>query len=189
MSYQLEQKIIEGIATALKDNLQDEFDEVELDYPAPDETNGYTDEVTITSRNSSNEINVWCDSMVTLGPNDQIPFISGAQSVGFVYERGVFGILYTFSVPRDQMGSHKRKASEAIRRVLYGRFHQAIPGAVNMILTSHYRFGTDRMQGGSRVGLRGAIKETGDLKDSLVIGIQADLKVRLSRFGPVVIAP
>lgn len=181
---QAEQLIVTGISEFLRDHLQDEFTRLGVGLDAPDELNGYGDDITINTRDGASQIIIWCDNMATIHWEKNSPMQKGPQGFGVFYEQFQGGIAYTFSARRNDNGEIKRRAGEAIRRMVYGYIHQYVPTAHKVMLWADYRFGTDRMQGGSRRGLKGNLKEPGDLKDTIIIGVQMDIKVELLRAGP-----
>ena len=97
---------------------------------------------------------------------------------------GVFGVSYTFSVKREEVGAHKRTAGEAIRNLIYGYIHQYIKTTHKLMLFTDYRFSSLRQQGGSRKGLVGKEIMPGHLNERFVTGIQLEMRRSLLRAGP-----
>lgn len=182
--YEAEQNVVEGLSRILKDNLQAEFTRLGLAYPAPDEVNGYGDEITIRTRDNASQIIVWTDSVSTIHHAKQAPITMGPGSHGIFYEMFMGGIAYTFSERQERMGKHKRVAGEAIRRILYGHIYREVPTCHKLLLYTDYRFSSDRMDGGSRKGLKGKMSEPGHLKDTMVIGVQLEYRLNLLKVGP-----
>ena len=141
----------------------------------PVDATGFTNEVTVLPRDDAAKISIWCDSVQTVDPTATSDYPSSG-TLGHFYENVVIVVMYTFSARQEDIGTTKRLAGQVIRDIIYNAIRSYIPSAHYFRVNADYRFGSDRMQGGSRRGFRGNLKTPGHMKESLLVAASFNLK-------------
>lgn len=170
-----EHQLPDGTLTG-KPRIQWAWEQADMAVEAPVAATGYTDEVTVLPRDDAAKISIWCDSVTGVTPRTQQPINMTSHALGNFFETMVIVIMYTFTSRQGDMGATKRKAGQVIRDLVYNMIRSYIKGAHNFQVNADYRFGSERMQGGSRRGFRGNNKFPGHMKESLLIAVSFDLK-------------